>query len=241
MRASRWRSSASTCRRSTPVRSPKRCSSAHQRSGVDVSDVVDALCELPQSTSTTASVNSPRSARGSSFPTLRRVLTGLAYVIVLFGAAAAGARLAIEDQLREPRPGWATITLFVVVAIPSAVGLALRTVGDALERDADRIGDGQLWRLVTALVQQDGGVAGMLFNLVALLALGSVAERLLGPGRTIVTFFAIGVLAQLPALAWQPVGAGNSVGNSASPARSPSSSFARDRRDRSRQRRFWRS
>jgi rhomboid protease GluP len=53
----------------------------------------------------------------------------------------------------------------------------------------------------------------MLFNLVALLALGSVAERLLGPGRTIVTFFAIGVLAQLPALAWQPVGAGNSVAN----------------------------
>jgi membrane associated rhomboid family serine protease len=141
------------------------------------------------------------------------VLTGLAYVIVLFGAAAAGARLAIEHQLRESRPSWATITLFVVVAIPSAVGLALRTVGDALERDADRIGDGQLWRLVTALVQQDGGVAGMLFNLVALLALGSVAERLLGPGRTIVTFFAIGVLAQLPALAWQPVGAGNSVGN----------------------------
>jgi hypothetical protein len=136
------------------------------------------------------------------------VLTGLAYVIVIFGAAAAGARLAIEHHLREPRPGWATITLFVVVAIPSAVGLALRTVGDALERDADRIGDGQLWRLVTALVQQDGGVAGMLFNLVALLALGSVAGRLLGPGRTIVTFFAIGVLAQLPALAWLPVGAG---------------------------------
>jgi membrane associated rhomboid family serine protease len=82
-----------------------------------------------------------------------------------------------------------------------------------LERDADRIAAGQFWRLVTTLVQQDGGVAGTVFNLGSLLVLGSVAEVLVGPRRTIATFFTVGALAQLPALAWQPIGAGNSVAN----------------------------
>jgi hypothetical protein len=141
------------------------------------------------------------------------LLAGLAYVIVLSSAAAAGAWLAESRRLARPRPGWATIALLAGVAIPSVVGLASPGVRDALERDADRIEDGELWRLVTALVQQDGGVAGTVFNLVALLVLGSVAERLLGPARTVATFLAVGVLAQLPALAWDPVGAGNSLGN----------------------------
>jgi len=83
----------------------------------------------------------------------------------------------------------------------------------ALERNADRIADGQTWRLLTALVQQDGGWHGLIGNVVALVLVGSVAELLMGGRRTALTFFAVGVLAQLPALVWQPVGAGNSVGN----------------------------
>lgn len=83
----------------------------------------------------------------------------------------------------------------------------------ALERNADRIAKGEVWRVVTALVQQDGGLAGTIANALALLVMGSVAEHLLGGRRTADTFIGVGVLAQLPALAWQPVGAGNSVAN----------------------------
>src|SRR5262249_54412401 len=109
--------------------------------------------------------------------TLSHVHTGGAYVVALFGAAATGARLVIARRHPEPRPGWATIALFAFVAVPSVVGLAIPPVRHALERDADRIGDGQLWRLVSALVQQDGGVPGTVFNLVSLLLIGSVSER----------------------------------------------------------------
>jgi rhomboid protease GluP len=56
-------------------------------------------------------------------------------------------------------------------------------------------------------------VSGSIFNLVSLLIVGSIAERLWGSRRWLIIFFLGGVLCEVIALAWQPVGAGNSGAN----------------------------
>jgi rhomboid protease GluP len=83
----------------------------------------------------------------------------------------------------------------------------------ALERNAALIASGEVWRLVTALVVQRGGFAGSIFNLVSLALIGSVAEHLWGTRRWVVIVVVGGILSEVVALAWQPIGAGNSVAN----------------------------
>jgi membrane associated rhomboid family serine protease len=71
--------------------------------------------------------------------------------------------------------------------------------------------DGQLWRLVTSLVVQDGGWAGTVFNLAELALVGVAAERLWGPRRWWVIWLVSGVGAQFWGMVVQPFGGGNSV------------------------------
>jgi hypothetical protein len=83
---------------------------------------------------------------------------------------------------RRPRHWpWATTVALLVVGIPT---LAQFTVApwlfENLQRDWTLIGRGQVWRLLTALVVQDGGLVGALFNLLALAAIGVAAEQVLG-------------------------------------------------------------
>lgn len=141
------------------------------------------------------------------------VVQFLVYATVPYLGAYAGARLLLARGADRVRPGRVTAALTAVVAVPSLLGLLVPGMLQVLQRDADRIADGQVWRLLTALLQQDGGVLGLIGNLVALLVVGSIAEQVLGGGRTAATFVGVGLLAQLPAMAWQPVGAGNSVAN----------------------------
>lgn len=100
----------------------------------------------------------------------------------------------------------------LVVGLPT---LAQLTVAPGLladlQRDWSATGDGQLWRLVTALVVQDGGVPGTVFNLLSLTVIGLVAEAAWGTRRWIVIALGAGMGAQLWGWAVQPVGAGNSV------------------------------
>ena len=69
------------------------------------------------------------------------------------------------------------------------------------------------WRLATALFAQNGGIAGTVFNLVSLLLVGAVAERAWGGRRWLLIFFGGGILSEVVATRWQPIGAGNSVAN----------------------------
>jgi hypothetical protein len=102
--------------------------------------------------------------------------------------------------VRRPRHWpWATTVALLVVGIPT---LAQFTVAPwllgSLQRDWTLIGRGQVWRLVTALVVQDGGLVGTVFNLVALVVIGVVAEQVWSCKRWTV-------------IVVQPMGAGNSV------------------------------
>ncbi len=72
-----------------------------------------------------------------------------------------------------------TLALAALVAIPSLLQLVFPAPLTALQRDRDLIlHNGQVWRLVTALVVQDGGLIGLIFNLPPLVLLGALAEQL---------------------------------------------------------------
>jgi len=106
-----------------------------------------------------------------------------------------------------------TLCVTGVTAVVSGIGLAVDPVLFALRRDAGAVSDGQLWRLLTALLVQDGGIAGTVFNLLGLLAVGTAAERRLGRRDWALAYLVGGVTGELVGWAgWQPVGAGNSVG-----------------------------
>jgi rhomboid protease GluP len=97
----------------------------------------------------------------------------------------------------------AVVTLLQIFAFPSLL--------PALARQPGEIAGGEWWRLVTALFVHDEGLPQLALNLVAGLAGGIAAERLYGPWRWLVFFFAAGIFGNLAGLAWQPSGAGCSV------------------------------
>lgn len=133
------------------------------------------------------------------------------YLVVLCAASAAWQ----FGQPRDPRPPfrpWATLVAVVLIGVPSMVQLVLAPgLQAAWDRNAGATGDGQIWRLVTALVVQDGGWIGTIFNLAILLWIGVMAEAGWGSRRWVVIALCSGVGAQLWGWVVQPVGAGNSV------------------------------
>jgi rhomboid protease GluP len=129
------------------------------------------------------------------------------YAVVLAAGWVAG------QLLRPPeRRPWATPAALLVVGVPSLVQLTVAPgLLAALGRRPGELGDGQVWRLATSLVVQDGGWPGAVFNLVALALVGGVAERVWGPGRWWAIWLLAGVGAQFWGLVVQPYGGGNSV------------------------------
>lgn len=103
------------------------------------------------------------------------------------------------------------VALWLVVAVPSILQVPLPAVLHALERDPDKIEHhGQVWRMLTSVVVQDGGVAGTVSNLVILAIVGTTAAYVLG-ARTMTCVFVIGILwFNLVSLALDQAGAGNS-------------------------------
>jgi membrane associated rhomboid family serine protease len=110
---------------------------------------------------------------------------------------------------------WPTATVVVTLILCATALLQWIFPGvlAAYQRDARQIAAGEWWRLATALAVQDGGVAGTVSNLISLLLVGGAAERLWGSRRWLLIFVAGAVVSELIALAWQPIGAGNSVAN----------------------------
>ena len=138
-------------------------------------------------------------------------LLSVLYAIVLATAFAASRvrPLAAPPRARWP---WATTVAMIIVGIPT---LAQFTVApwllNSLERNWTLIARGQLWRLLTSLVVQDGGVAGAIFNLLALAMIGFAAEQVWGPTRWTVIALSGALAGELWGKIVQPIGAGNSV------------------------------
>ena len=150
-------------------------------------------------------------------------LLSLLYFIVLYGALMAGlTRFRTENSSillsAGPanfisHPPRATLSLLVAIGIPTTLQFFFPSILTLFRRDTVAFWAGEWWRVITPLFVQDGGVSGSIFNLVSLLIVGGIAERLWGSRRWLIIFFLGGVLCEIIALAWQPVGAGNSGAN----------------------------
>jgi membrane associated rhomboid family serine protease len=144
---------------------------------------------------------------------LNAAILAVLYAASLWAAWIA-ARLFCQRHRRGPfRMPIATIATLVVVGVPSLLQLTVAPgLLSTLRRTPTEVADGELWRLVTSLLVQDGGVWGATFNLVALAFIGVMAERVWGRWRWLIVWIVTGVGAQLWGLVVQPIGAGNSVG-----------------------------
>ena len=133
-------------------------------------------------------------------------------ILFLFAALSAGLASGFLPS-GAPCGLWPKATLATAVAV--AVGFAIQQGNPALlpllSRDPAILDRGEVWRIITALFVQDGGMAGFLFNLFWLLAIGVVAERRWGENRWLLVYLGGGIISVLLALVWQPVGAGNSI------------------------------
>jgi hypothetical protein len=107
-----------------------------------------------------------------------------------------------------------TVTCASIVAAISLAQLAINpALLPGLMRTESPTLAAEPWRLVTSLVVQDDGWQGFAFNLGGLLVVGSLAERLLGRPRWAMIAAVSVAVAQASAVAWQPIGAGNSILN----------------------------
>ncbi len=131
------------------------------------------------------------------------------YTIVLWSAFISS-RL---SELTKDKIPIVTLTLSSVLFIILALQMAYPPLLQMFERNTALIVDGEVWRIVTALFFQDGGLIGGIINIFYLLLIGSVTEMRLGKYRFLIVFFMGGILSECIALLWQPIGAGNSVAN----------------------------
>ncbi|MFI6597930.1 rhomboid family intramembrane serine protease [Nonomuraea sp. NPDC050536] len=105
----------------------------------------------------------------------------------------------------------ASIAVVAVTAVPSLLQFAVPGLEPALMRDPAAISHGEWWRLATALVVQDGGLFGTVFNLATLAVLAFLAERTLGPARMLLLYVTGAVVGEATGYLLGVAGAGNSI------------------------------
>jgi membrane associated rhomboid family serine protease len=108
------------------------------------------------------------------------------------------------------RPPVATAAITVVTAAVSIAGLLSPALLAALQRTPAGL-HGEVWRWVTSLLVQDGGVAGTVSNLLFLVLVGTAAEQVMTRRGMIGLYLAGGLVGQAAGYLWQPFGGGNSV------------------------------
>lgn len=141
------------------------------------------------------------------------------YILGLFPAIAAGSML-LRNQDSFPQSTSkkfdfpkTTFFLLLIIGIPSVLQFFFPMMLPTFQRDYEGFLHGDRWRLITPLFVQDGGVLGTIFNLICLALLGGVAERIWNGTIMLIIFFMGGITGEIVGFAWQPIGAGNSVGN----------------------------
>ncbi len=108
-------------------------------------------------------------------------------------------------------PRWG-VGLVVLVAAGWVAQLVRPALLDEGMRDTGAIRAGQWWRLATAIVLQDGGWIGTVFNLVTLAVTVVLAGEVLAPRGGVGAFVVGGVVANLlTALTFGQPGAGSSM------------------------------
>lgn len=102
------------------------------------------------------------------------------------------------------------LALFAVTALVTGLQFVLPEIVPALQRDAERLTAGEVWRVVTPLFVQPGGLGQALPNAFFLIAFVPLAERVYGWGMLAI-YFAAGIAGQLSNYAWGVGGGGSST------------------------------
>lgn len=105
----------------------------------------------------------------------------------------------------------ATITIIVITAVVTTLQLVYPAILLALDRNLAALQAGQWWRLITPrFVQPDIWPQYILLLILALV--GPPVERRFGTIRWLILWLAGGLAGEIVSFAWQPQGAGASVG-----------------------------
>lgn len=108
------------------------------------------------------------------------------------------------------RTPWLTL----LVAFVTLAGLVLQESVPGTLHALERLPGAQdPWRWLTALLVQDGWLAGGAFNLFGVLVLGATTEQVARRRVWITAYVGAGLVGQVFGHLWQPVGGGNSVAN----------------------------
>ncbi len=136
------------------------------------------------------------------------MLNSLLYNITILSAFWAG-MFFIKDFAKK----FAGITILFSVILSLCLIFQVVFPGILLkfQRNTTLIREGEWWRIFTALFFQDGLIFGGITNIIFLLMIGTVSEQIVSRGAWIAVYLLTGFFAELVALYWQPVGAGNSV------------------------------
>jgi membrane associated rhomboid family serine protease len=120
----------------------------------------------------------------------------------------------VELQPKRCRVPVATIVVLVATAVVSIVQFYRPALLDLLGRRPGTLADREWWRLVTPLFVHSSGWPHLLFNLAWIGLGGTIVERLFGGARWVVLYFVPGIIGELIAMTWKPVGGGASLGGS---------------------------
>ncbi len=116
-----------------------------------------------------------------------------------------------DEKLRVPV---ATLALALVTLITGVLVLIDPTLVLVLGRDFGAITSGEWWRFATSIFAQDPFWFSVVFNLIALVVIGSLFESAFGWRMLLVTFLAAGLASEVIGFLAVPTGyTGNSVAN----------------------------
>jgi hypothetical protein len=138
--------------------------------------------------------------------------TSVVVALVVLGAFLAAAPRMVRLSGRPIRLPVLAIVLVPVIGVPSiAQYLGLPAIGDALRREPARtLHHGEWWRVLTALLAQDGGLIAAIFGLVVVAVAVTFSSWIQGSWLTLAIFLFCSIVLNLLAIGWGAVGGGTS-------------------------------
>lgn len=120
----------------------------------------------------------------------RSVVLYVVFAVLATLLAMRWARVRDLGSFLWPPPLAATV-LWLVVAVPSLLQLAVPALNEMFRRNPVQIrNDGEWWRVMTSVLVQDGGVVATFANLLLLAVLAVAGVRVWGAGRAVALFAA---------------------------------------------------
>jgi rhomboid protease GluP len=117
-----------------------------------------------------------------------------------------------EVQMRRL---WITLGLLITTVTITSLQFFSPSVITELERNRDALLSGEIWRMVTPLFIQPGGLWQCVFNGLFFISFVPIAERLYGRGLVII-YFAAGIVGQFVNYYWETTPGGLAVGTGGS-------------------------